>query len=119
MQPGQSISQSQGWYIILITKRRCMAMIGAHFIYKVEDVVMFPVASEDVFGPPVQDEARYVNSFLVYCFSSLETPKTRATHLFQNVDVTSNFYYSYTYDLSRPLQSNMHLSASPDGSAVS
>ena len=57
-----------------------MAMIGAHFIYKVEDVVraaqaagnpptspqvMFPVSNEDVFGPPLTDEAKYVNSFLV------------------------------------------------------
>lgn len=80
----------QGWYIILITERRCMAMIGSHLIYKVEDVVMFPVADAATFGPPMAEEEKYVTSFL-------------------NVDVTSNFYFSYTYDLTRPLQNNMHI----------
>ena len=27
----------------------------------------------------------------------------------QNVDISSNFYFSYTYDLTRPLQQNMHI----------
>lgn len=35
--------------------------------------------------------------------------ETRYLKMFQNVDMSSNFYYSYTYDLTRPLQANFHV----------
>jgi hypothetical protein len=36
-------------------------------------------------------------------------PLPRYLKAFQNVDTSSNFYFSYTYDLTRPLQANMHI----------
>ena len=95
---------------MLITKRRRIAVIGYHTIYKIEDTTMVYIPNESVrIHHP--DEARYVK-------------------LFQSVDLSSNFYFrlvkclgdqlkknveliiafsinSYSYDLSHTLQYNL------------
>ncbi|KAM6954534.1 polyphosphoinositide phosphatase [Aplochiton taeniatus] len=77
----------EGYYIVLITKRRKMADIGGHSIYKVEDTNMIYIPNDSV-RVTHADEARYVR-------------------IFQNVDLSSNFYFSYSYDLSHSLQYNL------------
>lgn len=64
----------EGHYIILITKRRKMADIGGHSIYKIEDTNMIYIPNDSV-RITHPDEARYVR-------------------IFQNVDLSSNFYFS-------------------------
>uniref|UniRef100_A0A9L0R7P9 FIG4 phosphoinositide 5-phosphatase n=1 Tax=Equus caballus TaxID=9796 RepID=A0A9L0R7P9_HORSE len=77
----------EGYYIVLITKRRKMADIGGHAIYKIEDTNMIYIPNDSVrISHP--DEARYLR-------------------IFQNVDLSSNFYFSYSYDLSHSLQYNL------------
>lgn len=83
----------EGYYIILITKRRKMADIGGHSIYKIEDTTMIYIPNDSV-RVTHPDEARYVR-------------------MFQNVDLSSNFYFSYSYDLSHSLQYNMTLLQTP------
>ncbi|XP_075451144.1 polyphosphoinositide phosphatase [Ascaphus truei] len=65
----------EGYYIVLITKRRKMADIGGHAIYKIEDIniIYIPNDSVRVTHP---DEARYLR-------------------IFQNVDMSSNFYFRH------------------------
>ncbi|KYN43635.1 Polyphosphoinositide phosphatase [Trachymyrmex septentrionalis] len=77
----------EGYYIILVTKRRRIAVIGHHTIYKIEDTSMIYIPNDIVriFHP---DEQRYVK-------------------MFQSIDLSSNFYFSYSYDISRTFQSNM------------
>lgn len=77
----------EGYYIILVTKRRKVAVIGHHTIYKIEDTSMIYIPSDTVrvFHP---DEQRYVK-------------------MFQSIDLKSNFYFSYSYDLTHTLQTNM------------
>ncbi|KAK8761188.1 hypothetical protein V5799_027548 [Amblyomma americanum] len=77
----------EGYYIILITKRRRIAIVGHHTIYKVEDtrMVYLPSNTDHNLHP---DENRYVK-------------------IFQNVDLSSNFYFSYSYDLTHTLQYNL------------
>ncbi|KAG9347615.1 hypothetical protein JZ751_005186 [Albula glossodonta] len=79
----------EGYYIVLITKRRKMADIGGHSIYKIEDTNMIYIPNDSV-RVTHPDEARYVR-------------------IFQNVDLSSNFYFSYSYDLSHSLQYNLTL----------
>ncbi|XP_038616994.1 polyphosphoinositide phosphatase isoform X2 [Tachyglossus aculeatus] len=64
-----------------------MADIGGHAVYKIEDTntIYIPNDSVRVTHP---DEARYLR-------------------IFQNVDLSSNFYFSYSYDLSHSLQYNL------------
>nr|XP_027194966.1 polyphosphoinositide phosphatase-like [Dermatophagoides pteronyssinus] len=75
----------EGYYMILIIKRRCIAMIGMHCIYKIEDTLMIYVPNEE---KTAADEQRYLR-------------------IFNNVDLKSNFYFSYSYDLSNSLQYNL------------
>ncbi|XP_026856708.1 polyphosphoinositide phosphatase [Electrophorus electricus] len=83
----------EGYYIILITKRRKMADIGGHSIYKIEDTNMIYIPNDSV-RITHPDEARYLR-------------------MFQNVDLSSNFYFSYSYDLSHSLQYNLTLLRAP------
>ncbi|KAL4209592.1 SacI homology domain-containing protein, partial [Rhizopus microsporus] len=78
---------TQGWYIIFITKRRQVAVLGGHYIYHIDKTRLVPI------GPQVKldknsDEARYITTF-------------------QNIDLAKNFYFSYTYDLTNSLQNNL------------
>ncbi|XP_076773190.1 polyphosphoinositide phosphatase isoform X2 [Arvicanthis niloticus] len=64
-----------------------MADIGGHAIYKIEDTSMIYIPNDSV-RITHPDEARYLR-------------------IFQNVDLSSNFYFSYSYDLSHSLQYNL------------
>lgn len=77
----------EGYYIILVTQRTRVAVIGYHTIYKIEYTTMIyiPNDTERSLHP---DEARYVK-------------------MFQAIDLSSNFYFSYSYDLTHTLQHNM------------
>ena len=77
----------EGYYIILITKRRKVGLIGHHTIYKIEDTSMISIPSESV-KEQHADEQRYLK-------------------MFQAIDLSSNFYFSYSYDLTNTLQHNL------------
>lgn len=72
----------EGYYLILIIKRRGVAIIGRHCIYKIEDTCMLYIPNEDRTN---NDEMKYLR-------------------IFNNVDLRSNFYFSYSYNLSNTLQ---------------
>lgn len=78
----------EGYYIVLITKRTSCAMIGLHTIYTIKDTVMIRIMDSSANRPLHPNEARY-------------------ERMFCNVDLKSNFYFCYSYDLTRPLQHNM------------
>ncbi|CAL4066485.1 unnamed protein product, partial [Meganyctiphanes norvegica] len=77
----------EGYYMVLVTKRRKVAVIGLHTIYKVEDTTMIYIPNDSV-RKHKDDETKYVR-------------------LFQNIDLSSNFYFSYSYDLTHSLQYNL------------
>ncbi|XP_048480686.1 polyphosphoinositide phosphatase isoform X2 [Plutella xylostella] len=77
----------EGYYIILVTKRRKIALIGSHSIYKIEDTATIYIPS-DSSKPQHPDEQRYLKMFMA-------------------VDLSTNFYYSYSYDITHTLQMNM------------
>ncbi|KAH8293111.1 hypothetical protein KR044_004281 [Drosophila immigrans] len=77
----------EGYYLLLVTKRKCCAHIGMHLVYTIKDTVMVPVNVVTSQRPPHPHEERY-------------------KRMFQNIDLRSNFYFSYSYDLTRTLQYN-------------
>lgn len=77
----------EGYYIILVTKRRKIAVIGPHSIYKIEDTATIYIPSDNS-KPLHPDEQRYLKMFLA-------------------IDLSTNFYYSYSYDITHTLQMNM------------
>jgi hypothetical protein len=64
----------EGYYIILVTKRRKIATIGYHSVYKIEDTACIYIPSDGPSKNP--DELRYLK-------------------LFQSIDLSSNFYFTY------------------------
>ncbi|XP_021349215.1 polyphosphoinositide phosphatase-like [Mizuhopecten yessoensis] len=80
----------EGYYIILITKRRKAAILGPHIIYKIEDTAMIYIPNDNIRSSSYSysEEQRYLK-------------------MFQSIDLSSNFYFSYSYDLTHTLQYNM------------
>ncbi|KAI7907384.1 SacI homology domain-containing protein [Cokeromyces recurvatus] len=84
---------TQGWYMIFITKRRRVAILGGHYIYHIDETRLVPINPGETAATKIKidknsDEARYVATF-------------------QNIDLAKNFYFSYTYDITNSLQNNM------------
>uniref|UniRef100_A0A8C4QV97 FIG4 phosphoinositide 5-phosphatase n=1 Tax=Eptatretus burgeri TaxID=7764 RepID=A0A8C4QV97_EPTBU len=77
----------EGYYAVLVTRRRRVAELGGHAVYRVEDTSMVYLPS-DTTRVQHPEEHRYVK-------------------IFQNVDLSSNFYFSYSYDLTHSLQHNL------------
>lgn len=77
----------EGYYLILVTKRTKCAVIGMHIIYTIKDTVVIRV-----------NEANGKQSHPL---------EQRYLKMFTNIDLNSNFYFSYSYDLTRTLQHNL------------
>jgi hypothetical protein len=86
----------EGYYIVLITKRRKMADIGGHAIYKIEDTNMIYIPNDSV-RITHPDEARYVLVVPTYFFNvvcQLESkiePKD-CKYFIKSSNVGSEFY---------------------------
>ncbi|KAJ2895041.1 phosphatidylinositol-3,5-bisphosphate 5-phosphatase, partial [Coemansia aciculifera] len=82
---------TKGCYISLVARRKPVALLGGHYIYHVEDTRLISVAYR-----PERSEVE---------------EKSIAT--FKNVDLTKNFYYSHSYDITHTLQKNVVLHGEP------
>ncbi|GJJ69267.1 phosphatidylinositol 3,5-bisphosphate 5-phosphatase [Entomortierella parvispora] len=82
---------TEGYYMTLITKRSPVALIGGHYIFHIDSTQTISIHSSTTPTSKLDknsDEARYLQ-------------------MFQMVDLTKNFYFSYSYDVTRTLQWNM------------
>eukprot|EP01112_Ceratiomyxa_fruticulosa_P009119 TRINITY_DN2379_c0_g1_i4.p1 TRINITY_DN2379_c0_g1~~TRINITY_DN2379_c0_g1_i4.p1 ORF type:complete len:932 (-),score=227.25 TRINITY_DN2379_c0_g1_i4:192-2987(-) len=86
-----------GYYLMLITSRRKVGKIGPNFIYGIDDIayIYIPPSFPKTQTPELQEEMKYKGLFL-------------------GLDLTRDFYFSYTYDLTHTLQHNM----TPDSHAT-
>ncbi|KRZ17339.1 Polyphosphoinositide phosphatase [Trichinella zimbabwensis] len=73
-----------GYYMLVVSKAIPLVEIGFHTIFKVEETSMLALFDES---------SRSIEE-LKYC------------KIFQSILLSTSFYFSYTYDLSRTLQSN-------------
>ncbi|KAG8819015.1 phosphatidylinositol-3,5-bisphosphate 5-phosphatase [Serendipita sp. 399] len=76
-----------GWYMIIMTKRSIVALIGGHYLYHLEGTELIPVS----FNHRIDNAAE----------------EQRLLTIFKQVDMTKNFYFSYTYDITSTLQRNL------------
>ncbi|KPI38974.1 Polyphosphoinositide phosphatase [Cyphellophora attinorum] len=79
------------YYMIYVTKRSQVALVGGHYIYTIEKTEMISLttyAASKIKSDRHIDEARYVN-------------------ILNNLDLTKSFYFSYSYDCTRTLQHNI------------
>jgi hypothetical protein len=82
---------TEAYYMLLITKRAQVAMMGGHYVYQVEatDLIPLTTGSTSRFQRDRNpEEARYLS-------------------ILANFDLTKSFYYSYSYNITRTLQNNI------------
>lgn len=77
----------ENYYLILVTKRHKVGFIGNHIIYTIKDTTIFKITNDTK--------------------SSTNPLESKYLKMFINVDLSSNFYFSYSYDLTRTLQYNL------------
>lgn len=78
---------SAGWYMVVISKRSVVALLGGHYIYHCEGTDIVPVCFNHKIDKPAEEQ--------------------RLMSIFKQVDMSKNFYFSYTYDLTSTLQHNL------------
>lgn len=100
------------FYFTLITQRKEVGCIAGNFIYSIKATEMFPVRPRD---EPESNAFRSLWKKLnkKLSQSSAEIAESRYMGLFQFIDMTKDFFFSYTYDLTHSLQHNyMHAATS-------
>ncbi|KIK09521.1 hypothetical protein K443DRAFT_82832 [Laccaria amethystina LaAM-08-1] len=82
-----------GWYMMLISKRSVVALLGGHYLYHCENSEIVPVCFNHKVEKPAEEQ--------------------RLMNIFKQVDMSKNFYFSYTYDLTSTIQYNLTGPARP------
>ncbi|KAI0974353.1 SacI homology domain-containing protein [Xylaria arbuscula] len=77
------------YYMLLITKKSTVAMIGGHYVYQVDGTELIPLTP-----------ARYKTD-------TRNPEEPRFLGILNHLDLTRSFYYSYSYDITRTLQHNI------------
>jgi len=85
------IKFTDSYYVLLITKRQQVAMIGGHYIYQVDGTELFPLT--------VGAGSRFARE--------RNAEEGRFLGILNNLDLTRSFYFSYSYDITRTLQYNI------------
>ncbi|KAI9681030.1 MAG: phosphatidylinositol-3,5-bisphosphate 5-phosphatase [Bathelium mastoideum] len=84
---------TEAYYMLLITKRQQVAMIGGHYIYQIEGTELVPLttgSSSRFARDRNPEEARFLG-------------------ILNNLDLSRSFYFSYSYNITRTLQQNIIL----------
>ncbi|QPG75892.1 phosphatidylinositol-3,5-bisphosphate 5-phosphatase [Brettanomyces nanus] len=75
------------YYLLVVTKRRPVAILGGHYLYHIDATELIPMSDNQRKPARNSEESRYLQTFL-------------------SIDLSKTFYYSYTYDLTNTLQVN-------------
>lgn len=80
------------YYMLLITKRSQVAMIGGHYVYQIDGTELVPLVTSQ--------NSRFKPD-------SRNAEETRFLGILNNLDLSRSFYFSYSYDLTHTLQHNI------------
>lgn len=76
------------YYLVVITKHRQVAVIGGHSVFHIDGTELVPITNN-------------------YKKPDKYSTETKLMSTFQNLDLTKTFYFSYTYDITNTLQTNI------------
>jgi hypothetical protein len=82
---------TEAYYMLLISKRSQVAMVGGHYIYQVDGTEMVPLTTGST--------SRYQKD--------RNPEEARFLSILNNMDLTRSFYFSYSYNITRSLQQNI------------
>lgn len=74
-----------GWYMILITKRQVVGLVGGHYLYSCASTTLLSINAK----------------------AERSTQEMKQIAMFQQVDLSKNFYFAYNYDITNSLQLNL------------
>jgi hypothetical protein len=107
------------YYLTLITRRAKVGSIGGNGIYTIKNTETFPIKPAIVSGGSANEMDIHADPSSVLLnmwnrgkrsvglgLTNREIAELRYQGLYQVVDLTKNFFFSYTYDLTRSLQEN-------------
>ncbi|SCU99053.1 LANO_0F00628g1_1 [Lachancea nothofagi CBS 11611] len=76
------------YYLNVITRTSQVAVLGGHCIYHIDETELVPLSNSYKNPDKYSAEARFLSTFL-------------------NLDLSKTFYFSYTYDITNTLQTNI------------
>ncbi|PPQ98648.1 hypothetical protein CVT24_004146 [Panaeolus cyanescens] len=76
-----------GWYMVVVSKRSVVALLGGHYLYHCEGTDILPICPNQRIEKPAEEQ--------------------RLMNIFKQIDMSKNFYFSYSYDLTSTLQHNL------------
>ncbi|KAF2103424.1 hypothetical protein NA57DRAFT_26522, partial [Rhizodiscina lignyota] len=82
---------TEAYYMLVITKRTQVALIGGHFIYQIEGTELVPITTGS--------SSRFVRD--------RNPEETRYLSILSHLDLDHFFYFSYSYNITRTLQQNI------------
>lgn len=80
------------YYMLLITKRSQVAMVGGHYVYQIDGTELVPLVTTQ--------NSRFKPD-------SRNAEETRFLGILNNLDLSRSFYFSYSYDITNTLQHNI------------
>jgi hypothetical protein len=82
---------TEAYYMLLITKRAQVAMMGGHYIYQIDGTEMIPLTTGST--------SRFAKD--------RNPEEARFLGILNNIDLTRSFYFSYSYNITKSLQQNI------------
>ncbi|KAI4186054.1 MAG: hypothetical protein L6R41_003733 [Letrouitia leprolyta] len=79
------------YYMLVVTKRSQVAVIGGHYVYQIDGTELVSLATS---FPSRQKAEKFPE-------------ESRFVSTLSNLDLSRSFYFSYSYDIARSLQLNM------------
>ena len=88
---------TEAYYMLVVTQRSQVAMVGGHYIYQIDATEIIPLT----------------NSPLTGIKSARSPDESRFLTILSNLDLHRSFYFSNSYNVSRTLQQNIAGNGSP------
>ena len=108
-----AIAFTRGFYLVLVTRSEPVGTIGGHLVHAPRAVEVVPVHFEGAGAGPQATMGETLSKWVQEMLLSGTDPgimaEGRYQSLFLFLDLTKEFYFSYTYDLTRPLQNAVKL----------
>jgi phosphatidylinositol 3,5-bisphosphate 5-phosphatase len=100
------------YYFTLITQKKKVGCVGSNFIYSIKAAEVFAIRPrEETSGElSIMKFWKTVNRKLNK--TNTDQAESRYMGLFQFIDISKDFFFSYTYDLTHTLQHNFLMSSS-------
>lgn len=83
---------TDAYYMLMITKKQQVAMVGGHYIYQVDDTQLVPLTT---------------NASTSNGQASKNSEEQRYLSILHNLDLHRSFYFSYSYNVTQSLQTNV------------